>query len=993
MEKDDNKSVGTPKTAAAKKKDPEGNNKNTIVINPKLEEAKGGTVVLGWGRMNPITTGHEKLIKVLNDVARKQNATPMVYLTHTQNAKKDPLSYNDKIMLAQRAFGKIVQKSNSKTIIQVMQELQGKYKDVVLVVGADRIKEFDTLLNKYNGKDYTFDSIKVVSAGNRADPDSEEAKEMTADAMSASIMRKLASQGHFDDYVDDKGKKQKGFKSGIPKKLQSNARDVYDMVRSGMKIAEQMELDEAVLSIQQRRQRAIQMRRYKTKIQAARKRLAKRPATKEKIKLRARKKAIQMIRNMVAGKKGQNYADLSPSEKAMIDQRVQKRKKAIDRIAIKLLPKIKKADMQRIASRSRNEEFEMFIETIEPSSKKRYHQARNQDGTMKYDKRFKSFKNVLDENAAQERTKDKHDTEKEAMKDRHTAELNRAKRRDLNREITNSRNEEFDFIESIDEALDLISSNISVLQSLENKAVTNNIDLSELVNVYKNALTEDYDYDLTPQQYAFASVNTYVANIKEGVNDPGIFKAVFLAGGPGSGKSFIVGKTALTSMGLKLINSDDAFEHQLKKVGLTTTPEDIYSDLGQSVRGKAKALTTKRQSIALQGRLGLIVDGTGKDFDKIKRQADELKKIGYEVAMIFVNTDVDTAQARNKARTRTLPEKEVRDMWDAVQRNMGKFQNYFGQQFIIVDNSDGANYEGAVNTAYKKMGAWIKKDPIKPAAKKWIKSQKAERGMKEEVSLDEAFETALQEKTLTPAEKKKREEIAKAIERDEPDMPMDKKMAIATATAKRVAEATVDTADVKKKENISSGDKTKLAAISRMMNREKAKRQHDLAQKARDKGDTDVAQKHDTKARELTHEEVVVEEVVELEELTAAEKKMINQMYDKKGNLTPLGKKVMDHGKAASKLSPKDSDKDAARRKEYKAYQKKMRKEEFAEAVATGKQKTALKALMRQALGGKAPKAGYTSSIATNGDFVVYDGGMRIQGRIKKGDFKDPLKG
>jgi isochorismate hydrolase len=75
-------------------------------------------------------------------------------------------------------------------------------------------------------------------------------------------------------------------------------------------------------------------------------------------------------------------------------------------------------------------------------------------------------------------------------------------------------------------------------------------------------------------------------------------------------------------------------------------------------------------------------------------------------------------------------------------------------------------------------------------------------------------------------------------------------------------------------------------------------------------------------------EEVVVEEVVELEELTAAEKKMINQMYDKKGNLTPLGKKVMDHGKAASKLSPKDLDKDAARRKEYRAFQKSKRNEE-----------------------------------------------------------------
>ena len=226
-------------------------------------------------------------------------------------------------------------------------------------------------------------------------------------------------------------------------------------------------------------------------------------------------------------------------------------------------------------------------------------------------------------------------------------------------------------------------------------------------------------------------------DLQEGVNDPGIFKAVFLAGGPGSGKSFIVGKTALTTFGLKLINSDDAFETGLKKAGMDTTPKDIFSDKGQEIRARAVALTGKKQQLAINGRLGLVIDGTGKDFEKISNQARELRRIGYDVAMIFVNTNLETAQARNAARKRTLPADEVEKMWKSVQNNIGKFQNLFGRYMYVLDNSDGARWQGAVQSAYKRIGAWTKEEPSNPIAKKWIKNAKAERGITEEI-IDEA---------------------------------------------------------------------------------------------------------------------------------------------------------------------------------------------------------------------------------------------------------------
>lgn len=215
--------------------------------------------------------------------------------------------------------------------------------------------------------------------------------------------------------------------------------------------------------------------------------------------------------------------------------------------------------------------------------------------------------------------------------------------------------------------------------------------------------------------------------LEEGVNDPSIFKAVFLAGGPGSGKSFMVGKTALTSFGMKLINSDPAFEKQLAKAGLKTTPDDIFTDKGQAARSRATALTLKQMELAVNGRLGLVIDGTGKDFNKISGQVGKLKQLGYDVAMIFVNTDLETAINRDQKRARTLGAKQVTGMWKDVQKNIGKFQNLFGNMMVIVDNSDGSNYEGGAMSAYKKMKAWASKKPSSSIAKKWISSQRGEK--------------------------------------------------------------------------------------------------------------------------------------------------------------------------------------------------------------------------------------------------------------------------
>ena len=210
--------------------------------------------------------------------------------------------------------------------------------------------------------------------------------------------------------------------------------------------------------------------------------------------------------------------------------------------------------------------------------------------------------------------------------------------------------------------------------------------------------------------------------IQEGVYDPNIFNAIFLAGGPGSGKSYVVRKTT-GGLGMKIVNSDDIYEKELEKAGLDIgKPEDIFSDEGQEIRGKAKRLTKGRQTSWVDGRLGIIIDGTGKDVAKITGQKNALDQLGYETMMIFVNTSLETAQIRNKERRRTLPEKAVAEMWILVQKNIGGFQQLFGSRnFIIVDNNNAD--EDVFAKVFKRIRGIVVNKPSKPQAKQWIANE------------------------------------------------------------------------------------------------------------------------------------------------------------------------------------------------------------------------------------------------------------------------------
>ena len=360
-----------------------------INIKPVMTEAKKKTIVLSFGRLNPITIGHEKLINKIISEAAKRKAEAAVFMSHSQDKKKNPLSYEEKVTFASQAFGKVIRRSPARTIIEVAKELNGKYADIVVVVGSDRVQEFETLLNKYNGKEFNFETIEVVSAGER-DPDADDVS-----GMSASKLRGIAVEGNFTE-----------FRRGLPKKLQADAKKVYDAVRRGMGLNEEFvteeTLEEAPLNLAQRRKRGLQMKRIKSRLRVAREKAKRRMASKDKLELRSKRKAKQILRNRLSKK---SYGEMSPSEKIALDKRLARiPQSTLDRIARKQLPTVRRAEMERLHRElnpsSKNEAFEEFYESYcsddAPVYKtKKYHQTFTKEGKVKFDKRFKMYREKI----------------------------------------------------------------------------------------------------------------------------------------------------------------------------------------------------------------------------------------------------------------------------------------------------------------------------------------------------------------------------------------------------------------------------------------------------------------------------------------------------------------------------------------------------------------------------------------------------------------------
>lgn len=313
--------------------------KDKIVVNPPdnpVNEAAEKTAVMTFGRMNPPTVGHEKLLHKVAKVADEHGGSAHAFVSHSQD-KKNPLSQDDKIGYVKKFAPEGVHvhgsSKDSPSIVQAAKKLHDSgHQHLVVVAGEDRVGEYHKLLNKYNGHPdhYNFKSIKVVSAGHR-DPDAE-----GVEGMSASKMRAHAAAGE-----------HKEFKAGLPKALHPHAKEMMDKVREGLGVNEEA-INE--VNLETRIKRAMNLRRYRAKIEQYKKRAQMKYASSYNLHKKALRYARMALKQRLAGSKGQAYTNLPPAQKKAIDRVLGQRIKQVKQIAQRIQPRVTQAEFARMAS-------------------------------------------------------------------------------------------------------------------------------------------------------------------------------------------------------------------------------------------------------------------------------------------------------------------------------------------------------------------------------------------------------------------------------------------------------------------------------------------------------------------------------------------------------------------------------------------------------------------------------------------------------------------
>ena len=199
--------------------------------------------------------------------------------------------------------------------------------------------------------------------------------------------------------------------------------------------------------------------------------------------------------------------------------------------------------------------------------------------------------------------------------------------------------------------------------------------------------------------------------IDEGPHDPHIFKAIFMVGGPGAGKSTIANQIA-AGTGLRQANVDIVYELLMNK------QDTEMSQFDPETHQRAIGIHGRRRENFISGRLGLILDGTGRHYDVIADLKSELEAIGYQTSMVYVNTDVETALNRMEKRNRRVDTHFLQRTHKILMKNLGKFQSLFGNNLFIVDNTD--DFDDVDRKSLEKNIAGFLQTPISSVAKDWI---------------------------------------------------------------------------------------------------------------------------------------------------------------------------------------------------------------------------------------------------------------------------------
>jgi len=218
----------------------------------------------------------------------------------------------------------------------------------------------------------------------------------------------------------------------------------------------------------------------------------------------------------------------------------------------------------------------------------------------------------------------------------------------------------------------------------------------------------------------------------EGRNDPSIFHAVFMAGAPGAGKSYVSDWMALgPQLGYKVINSDMEFTRYMKEAGLTDDKGAVVLDPKTEfqrgvIRTVAKRHTKSKQSHALIGRLGLVIDGTGANAKKVMGQKKTLEALGYECAMVYVSIpledSIESDRKRGEEGERTIGPELVTQKYKELDKSIPQLKKAFGKLFFEIDNTVREKTPTLIRKVETFIKKWSKTMPKNKAAKEWLRN-------------------------------------------------------------------------------------------------------------------------------------------------------------------------------------------------------------------------------------------------------------------------------
>lgn len=520
--------LSKPKKDKLKLNKPSKNLKDIIDIRPEIkkEETKPGSKskhsVMAFGRMNPPHSGHQSVVDKVADVAKKVGAKRgRVVVSHSHDKKKNPLDQKSRMGYIKKMNPSNKVRGSSKEHPNFLSYAKKLHKkgttDLHVVTGSDRAKEFKKTLDKYNNHPdhYSFKSINVHSAGDRDD------KAKGVAGASGTKQREYAKKG---DY--------KSFSKNLPKSLSKDGKSMYGKMREEwenyeieLSLTEEAVqeliredslyedyINERVMTLMQRRKAGLKMRRLKFKIARARKIKRKRMATMDMLQRRARRQARTFIRKRIAGKQGAQYNTLSASQKINIDKRVAKKQAFIKKLAQRLLPRVKQAELVRLRNvrskkESINTDFQNYISEVRNGGKT----STDNSGQRKVFEYSAAPGASTPGNPKITRLNDKHKQEDESREKRQAIEKEKLKVQMAKTKQAEIRRE----AKEISEAVDVM---VDALAALDRKAQIANVELDtlfvEFVEGYQNPHGQQ-----TSQQGGFAAVNRLLAEMSAAQKD------------------------------------------------------------------------------------------------------------------------------------------------------------------------------------------------------------------------------------------------------------------------------------------------------------------------------------------------------------------------------------------------------------------------------------------------------------------------------------------